>query len=433
MSDKFTIFVVSNNGPNDDDDDENYEDEEWIVEEDDCDCEEEENKKSKKSKKSNKQKKSNKPNKPITKPKIKIKFLLNENVCDSIKTLQDLINILDHKDGCKEQKDLVEALKELNNMIGLATIKEQVINQILFFMQDLNEPGTFLHTVLTGDPGCGKTTCVHILAKIYKNLGFLETDNVVSVSRKDLIGQWLGHTAKMTHAALESAKGGVLLIDEAYSLGNSRDDDGDSFSKECIDTINQYLSEHVDELMCIIAGYKDKIDDCFFRKNPGLERRFPWRFNIDRQTPEELYEILLTQLGPNNSSWTLDVPKKDVVDMITKHYDKFKGNGGDTRNLLDKCKIQHARRVFIIKTPTIDNKIENTIDNTIDNKTKTKTKKEKETKKRKREPIVNEIKTIYTNRIITREDFQSGFKIFIKGKEINKPPPLSMSVRSMYM
>lgn len=265
------------------------------------------------------------------------KELINK---ENIECLNDLIVVLDHNEAVPKQKELVIALKSLENLIGMKTIKDQILNQILLFIQNLYDPGMFLHTVITGSPGCGKTTVSHIMAKIYKSMGFLVNDKVVVADRASLIAGYLGQTAIKTKKVLESAIGGIILIDEAYSLG-ARDGE-DSFSKECIDTINQFLSEHSEELICIIAGYKDDIENCFFKKNAGLKRRFPWTFNIDNYSPEELYLIFVKLLG----IWELQVPKEKIIAAIKKNLSSFTNNGGDMQILLDRCKITHARRVF---------------------------------------------------------------------------------------
>ena len=237
---------------------------------------------------------------------------------------------------------LIDSLVELRDLIGMKNVKEQIVNQILLFMQNMNDSSMFLHTVLTGNPGCGKTTLCKILAKIYKNLGFLTSENVIIADRSELIGQWLGETSIKTKKILDSAKGGILLIDEAYSLGSK--DGRDSFSKECIDCINQYLSENADDLVCIIAGYKEDLEECFFKQNRGLERRFPWRYNIDKYTVDELYDIFKLQVIEDK--WELSVDKDYIVNLFNNHPHSFKNNGGDTKNLLDKCKVSHAQRVF---------------------------------------------------------------------------------------
>lgn len=286
-----------------------------------------------------------------------------------IKTLNELIAALDKstktikitsksKDGEKfvrtyktlysksEKKrvtELVENLRELRDMIGMENVKQNIVNQLLLFLQDLHDPGMFLHTVLTGSPGSGKTTLCHILARIYKSMGFLEKSEITIADRPKLIGQWLGETAIKTKKVLDSARGGILLIDEAYSLGD-QEGGKDSFSKECIDTINQYLSEHVDELVCIIAGYKEDLDKCFFAVNQGLARRFPWRYEMDKYTPENMHSILDLQI--KKQKWSTNVETSFLINMFKDNGELFNNNGGDTHNFLEKCKVCHAQRIF---------------------------------------------------------------------------------------
>lgn len=258
-----------------------------------------------------------------------------------ITDLNSLIYSLEHPKSTKFQKDFVDVLKELNGLIGMEKFKEQLIEQLLFFIQDYQEPGMFLHTVLLGSPGSGKTTVCKILGKIYSKLGILSSDKVIVADRSSLIAKYLGQTAIKTKEVLKSAKGGVLLLDEVYALGNK--DGGDSFSKECIDTINQYLSENVEDFICVIAGYKDQVQECFFNQNPGLERRFPWKFIMEDYNEKELCQILKTQL---DNKWEIDVEDSYIIDKIKNNKEYFKGNGGDTKNLLDKCKMAYSRRMF---------------------------------------------------------------------------------------
>lgn len=350
-------------------------------------------------------------------------FILNE--VSELQTLQDLIKILDHKDAEKQQLLLVSALKELENMVGMNFLKQQIVNQVLFFIQDMYEPGTFLHTVITGPPGTGKTSIAHIMSKIYRSLGFLSNDKVIIADRANLIGMYLGHTAVQTKKVLDSARGGIVLIDEAYSLGS--EEGKDSFSKECIDTINQYLSEHCDDLICIIAGYKTEIENCFFKQNSGLDRRFPWRFNIDKYSPEDLAEIMNRQI----KNWTLNVPKELIIEKFKEHIEHFKGNGGDTLNLLDKCKVVHARRAFldlasnrkemkkIMSLDKLDNLdklglIKKTV--AIKRKRKDSTKVTLEIQNKTLENDSTKKIQINVNRELNSEDFINGFENFLKAK-----------------
>ena len=334
--------------------------------------------------------------------------------------------ILDHINADIEQKELIDALKDLNNLVGMKELKQQIINQILFFLQDLNDKSMFMHTVITGPPGCGKTSVAHIISKIYKSLGFLTSDKVVKADRSDLIGEYVGWTAPKTKKVLESAKGGVLFIDEAYSLGSGNDSgNGDTFSKECIDTINEYLSLHVDDLICIIAGYKEEVDRCFFKQNQGLERRFPWRFNIEKYNDEELCEIMFRQAsGINNKNpWKIIANRGNITKKIKENLEYLSGNGGDTLNLLDKCKIAHARRIFVelAKKQNENKKSE-----------KHKQKKNKKGLGEKPENITIDLNTqsefntkdanalkdagLDISRKITDQDFEQGLKTFLKSK-----------------
>lgn len=341
--------------------------------------------------------------------KIPVSKRFHINKGHPITNLKSLIQAFDHPKADDKQKELVEHLKDLDCMIGMDKFKEQIINQILFFVQDMHDPQTFLHTVITGPPGVGKTRLIGLLAKIYCKLGILGTDNVVKADRASLIGKWCGHTAIKTKQVLESAKGGVLILDEVYSLGNK--EQGDSFSKECIDTLNQYLSEHVDDFVCVIAGYKDLVQECFFAANPGLERRFPWRFGIDPYTPDELTQIFKVQL--NECGWKLetDVTDKFITDLIRMNKDCFSGNGGDTRNLIDRCKIINARRVF------------------------TMVEEEEEIpakKKRRGKFSIPPTAVVEKTKTISKTDLDSGIKVFADSKKETKNE-IPEFVKSLYL
>jgi len=159
-----------------------------------------------------------------------------------------------------------------------------------------------------------------------------------------LVGQYLGQSAIKTQKAIDSAKGSVLLIDEAYSLGNS--EQRDSFSKECIDTINQNLSEEKSEFICIIVGYKNSLKECFFSYNAGLERRFPFRYTIDEYTHEDLMKIFKKLLV--DYKWELDAEEKKLLKFFEENRKVFEFNGGDLETLIQNAKITHSRRVFTL-------------------------------------------------------------------------------------
>lgn len=192
------------------------------------------------------------------------------------------------------------------------------------------------------------TTVARIFGELYAKMGILSKGHFTMTKRADLIGQYLGHTAPKTLEVLEKAKGGVLLIDEAYSLGPP-DDRGDSFSKECIDTINQFLSENAHDFICIIAGYKEELDSSFFSRNPGLSRRFPYRYTIEGYTPDELLQIFRKFVN-ESEGWSFSEDDGDVIDRTFFQNNKgaFPCYGGDLKVFFDNCKIAHARRTFIM-------------------------------------------------------------------------------------
>ena len=166
---------------------------------------------------------------------------------------------------------MIPCLERLNNVIGMKKVKENVFQMICYFLHGLNGTGELNHCVITGPPGVGgKTTLASLLGDIYLRLGFLKNNNFVVARRSELIGKYCGHTAVQTQNKINEAEGGVLFIDEVYSLGNVRK--SDAFTKECIDTINQNLTEKGDKFLCIIAGYKKDVEECFFAYNRGLEK-----------------------------------------------------------------------------------------------------------------------------------------------------------------
>ncbi len=262
-------------------------------------------------------------------------------------------NKLDLKVMCR----LVNPLSELKNMVGLKKVKENMVNQILFFLQGLNvkyEQDGFgkvtantdmLHTVITGPPGVGKTELGKILGKVYKAMGVLSKGTFKLVSRSDLIAKYLGQTAVKTQDVINSCEGGVMFIDEAYSLGH--EEGRDSFSKECLDTLNQNLTEKRD-FLCIIAGYKDSLDKCFFSMNDGLKRRFTFRYEIDGYSGDELREIFESKL--NSDKWKLDIKDMEKYEnFFKKNKDNFPNYGGDIETLFLKCKISHSKRIIFEK------------------------------------------------------------------------------------
>jgi AAA+ superfamily predicted ATPase len=238
--------------------------------------------------------------------------------------------------------DLVDPLTELKQMIGLHKVKKNIVEQIVYFLQDLEpNPVELLHTVIDGPPGVGKTQLARILGKIYLKMGYLKTDKFKTAKRSELIGKYLGSSASQTQAIIDEALGGVLFIDEAYSLGNA--EKRDSFSKECIDTINQNLTERAGEFICIIAGYKDELDSCFFSYNQGLKSRFRFRYSVEGYNADELSQIFVHKV--NLISWQLEY-QDQVKSLFEQNKSHFVSFGRDIETLLYHIKIVHSNRVF---------------------------------------------------------------------------------------
>jgi hypothetical protein len=188
------------------------------------------------------------------------------------------------------------------------------------------------------------------MGKIYSKLGILSKGTFAKVTRSDLIAGYLGQTAIKTKDVIKDALGGVLFIDEAYSLGNS--DKRDSFSKECIDTLCEALSDYKDNFMVIIAGYEKELKDCFFSQNQGLDSRFTWRFKTDEYTGDDLYHIFIKKV--KDIGWELADNSKINAEWFIKNKEYFRFYGRDIETVLAKTKITHSRRVFCM--PETDKK-----------------------------------------------------------------------------
>lgn len=269
----------------------------------------------------------------------------------SVENLDDLINLIyqypvnaeyEYNIDLKSLHNIKPELIALQTMVGLKTLKQSVVDQLLYFIQNLHTgaEGDFKHTVLLGPPGTGKTEVARLMGKMYSKIGVLKNNIFKKVTRADLIAGYLGQTAIKTQKVIDSCLGGVLFIDEAYSLGDPTQ--SDMFSKECIDTLCESLSFHKDNLMVIIAGYEHSLKECFFNTNPGLESRFLWRFSMEPYSPKELNDIFFTKI--KQSGWT---PPENVESAwFEKRKDNFRHYGRDMESLFTYTKIKHGRRVF---------------------------------------------------------------------------------------
>lgn len=283
---------------------------------------------------------------------------------EQIESIDDLITIIDTHNNFQEYeynidvkllKKIKPELVSLNKMIGIKKLKQNVLDQLLYFIQNLHvsdEGGDYKHTVIYGPPGTGKTEIAKIIGTMYSKIGVLSENKFIKVSRQDLIAGYLGQTAIKTAKVVQKALGGVLFIDEAYSLASTEKED--SFSKECLDTLCESLSNYKGELMVIIAGYEEELDGTFFRVNQGLNSRFIWRFTMEPYESDELIDIFKKIVENNN--WKLDENTDIDVEWFKKNYKDFSSYGRDMEQLFTYTKISHSRRVYG-KDPNIRKKI----------------------------------------------------------------------------
>ena len=286
-------------------------------------------------------------NRPSIKPRKK-----HITVNAEIKSLKDIIKLthdypinenLKYDINIEGIHKIRNHLQELDAFVGLDDLKENLLDQLIYFMHETGND--YLHTVLYGPPGTGKTEIAKILGNIYTKLGILKKGTFVKVTRSDFVAGYLGQTAIKTRKLIEDNLGGVIFIDEAYAMGNQ--EKRDSFSKEALDTLCELLSDHKNELMVIIAGYKSELDACFFSYNPGLISRFAWQFEIEEYTASQLQAIFLKKV--KDAGWVLE---NNVANesWFEKNMESFKNYGRDIENLFSKCKICHFRRLFGKKT-----------------------------------------------------------------------------------
>lgn len=256
-----------------------------------------------------------------------------------------------------EKISLEEALSRLNKLEGLNLVKSQVcdwVDQIKVFRmrkeRGMSVPDMSYHLVFTGNPGTGKTTVARLMAQIYCALGILSEGHLVEVDRSDLVAGYVGQTAIKTREVLKKAYGGVLFIDEAYSLAKGN---GTDFGQEAIDTILKEMEDRRDNLVVIVAGYDNQMQD-FIESNPGLRSRFKNYIQFTDYTGKELYNIFLGMC--NKSQYSVTSAAKEALfsyfnDLYAKR-DKNFGNGRDVRNVFENIVTRQSKRVAKLNDPT---------------------------------------------------------------------------------
>ena len=248
---------------------------------------------------------------------------------------------------------------EINELVGLAPVKEYVFGladnlqvQQRRAAAGLKTASLSMHMIFTGNPGTGKTTIARLVAKYLKAIGALKGGQLVEVTRADLVGRYTGHTAPLTNSVIESALGGVLFIDEAYSLYRGEQD---SFGLEAIDTLVKGMEDHRDELVVILAGYTREMET-FLTANSGLASRFPNRIEFPDYTAVELLQI--TQVLAKNKGYTL---AEACTEPLLGYYARWQesdartaGNGRLARNTLEKAIFHQSRRLVAEPAAVLD-------------------------------------------------------------------------------
>lgn len=247
-----------------------------------------------------------------------------------------------------------DCLAKLNGMVGLAGVKKEISNLAAFLNLQIRrgETNTFQgkHYVFTGNPGTGKTTVARIMADVFRTLGILSRGQLVEADRSKLVAGFSGQTAIKTNQLIDSAMGGVLFIDEAYTL---KSNDGDSFGAEAIDTLLKRLEDDRGKFICIVAGYTDQMHD-FIDTNPGLKSRFTQTIHFDDYTPDELTEIFINLAKGKN--FTVDEETKGAIhrqfEQLYLRRDKNFGNAREARRIFDQAiEKQSQRLVEAINNP----------------------------------------------------------------------------------
>ena len=264
----------------------------------------------------------------------------------------------DAADPQENEPDLDTLLRNLHDMVGLAQVKREVSDMVNLLASarrrreaGLPTPSLSRHLVFSGAPGTGKTTVARLYGRLLQALGVLTRGQLVEVSRADLVGEWVGHTAQRTREAFERARGGVLFIDEAYTLAPARP--GGDFGQEAIDTLVKLMEDHRDEVVVIAAGYSEEMDH-FIDSNPGLSSRFSRRVEFENYAPGELVTIV-----QQHASVSGYVCAPALSAALLRHFEAVPrgrafGNGRYARQVLDVMVTCQAGRLSSLDRPTED-------------------------------------------------------------------------------
>jgi len=252
------------------------------------------------------------------------------------------------------EKTFDELLAELDALVGLDGVKREIRQQAQVLRVErlradagLTSPSLTRHLVFVGNPGTGKTTVARLVAGLYRALGLLSSGHLVEVDRSELVAGYLGQTATKTTEVVARALGGVLFIDEAYSLAE------DQYGAEAVNTLVKDMEDHRDELVVIVAGYPLPMAR-FLATNPGLESRFATTIGFDDYTDAQLREIFA--LAARKADFVPSPEALDLVEQIVAAQPRHEGfgNGRFARNLLDRAVLRHAWRLRDVEQPTVE-------------------------------------------------------------------------------
>ncbi len=267
------------------------------------------------------------------------------------------ILIMQSKENTQSLKELKpteetteDVLNSFEELIGLINVKN-LVEEILAYTdiqkkrraEGLNADSLVLHMIFKGNPGTGKTTVARLIGKIFKAKGVLESGHLIEVERADLVGEYIGHTANKVREQVKHALGGILFIDEAYSLARGGEKD---FGKEAIDALVKSMEDHKNNLILILAGYKEEMEQ-FLKVNPGLKSRFPIHIEFDDYSIDELIEIAESMI--TDREYTLSKSAKSkLYSLLSQKRIRdgiHSGNARLVRNLIEGAIRKHAVRL----------------------------------------------------------------------------------------